>query len=157
MPLTSLPTACPTVVLRRAEEARDVRGCCAVGQEPVGPIEQVPAVVVAEEQRTVVTPPSRTVCVPVGDMPANAALYTSRSRPWTPTGFARAAGGARASGASCAGAVVPLQGYRCPDSTKAAKNHPPCATATAAAGWVAAVAVAHGGWFFAALVLSGHL
>src|SRR5674536_268083 len=29
MPLTSLPTACPTVVLRRAEEARDVRGCCA--------------------------------------------------------------------------------------------------------------------------------
>ena len=27
----------------------------------------------------------------------------------------------------------------------------------AAAGWVAAVAVAHGGWFFAALVLSGHL
>src|SRR5664279_3533467 len=43
MPLTSLPTACPTVVLRRAEEARDVRGCCAVGQEPVGPIEQVPA------------------------------------------------------------------------------------------------------------------
>ena len=27
----------------------------------------------------------------------------------------------------------------------------------AAAGWVAAVAVAHGGWFLAALVLSGHL
>ena len=26
-----------------------------------------------------------------------------------------------------------------------------------AAGWVAAVAVAHGGWFLAALVLSGHL
>src|SRR5664280_900015 len=132
MPLTSLPTACPTVVLRRAEEARDVRGCCAVGQEPVGPIEQVPAVVVAEEQRTVVTPPSKTVCVPVRDMPANAALYTSRSRPWTPTGFARAAGDARAAGASCAGAVVPLQGYRCPDSTKAARNHPKCATATAA-------------------------
>src|SRR5664280_2131091 len=35
-------------------------------------------------------------------------------------------------GASCAGAVVPLQGYRCPDSTKAARNHPKCATATAA-------------------------
>src|SRR5664280_575259 len=34
---------------------------------------------------------------------------------------------------SCAaGAVVPLQGYRCPDSTKAARNHPKCATATAA-------------------------
>lgn len=27
----------------------------------------------------------------------------------------------------------------------------------AAAGWAAAVAVAHGGWFLAALVLSGHL
>jgi hypothetical protein len=27
----------------------------------------------------------------------------------------------------------------------------------AAAGWVAAVAVAHFGWFLAALVLSGHL
>jgi hypothetical protein len=33
---------------------------------------------------------------------------------------------------AAAGAVVPLQGYRCPDSTKAARNHPPCATATAA-------------------------
>src|SRR5450759_4894727 len=32
---------------------------------------------------------------------------------------------------AAAGAVVPLQGYRCPDSTKAARNHPPCATATA--------------------------
>ena len=27
----------------------------------------------------------------------------------------------------------------------------------AATGWVVAVAVAHGGWFLAALVLSGHL
>src|SRR5664279_4497161 len=71
-------------------------------------------------------------------MPANAALCTSRSRPWTPTGFARAAGGARAAGASCAGAVVPLQGYRCPDSTNAARNHPPCATATATTQPVAA-------------------
>src|SRR5450759_2059825 len=32
---------------------------------------------------------------------------------------------------AAAGAVVPLQGYRCPDSTKAARNHPKCATATA--------------------------
>src|SRR5664280_1108922 len=35
---------------------------------------------------------------------------------------------------AAAGAVVPIQGYRCPDSTKAAKNHPPCATATAGVG-----------------------
>src|SRR5664279_4956797 len=33
---------------------------------------------------------------------------------------------------AAAGAVVPLQGYRCPDSTKAARNHPKCASATAA-------------------------
>src|SRR5664279_193368 len=55
------------------------------------------------------------------------------------------------------GAVVPIQGYRCPDSTKAARNHPKCATATAATQPAAAVAVAHFGWFLAALVLSGHL
>ena len=36
-------------------------GVVPVGQEPVGPVEQVPAVVVAEEQRTVVTPPSKIV------------------------------------------------------------------------------------------------
>src|SRR5665811_1549783 len=71
-------------------------------------------------------------------MPANAALCTSRSRPWTPTGFARAAVGARAAGACWAGAVVPIQGYRCSDSTKAARNHPPCATATATTQPVAA-------------------
>ena len=56
-------------------------GVVPVGQEPVGQVEQVPAVVVAEEQRTAVTPPSKIVCVPARDMPANTALCTSRSRP----------------------------------------------------------------------------